>query len=79
MITLRGALQDKFPSFLGIVFRSTLTGTKTQEVTEKSSEHNWRTFFLKALALLTFASTGVVLTLSYHWSYIFIALPHNFR
>ena len=52
-------------------FRRKLARTKTQQSTDKASDHNGRTVFLWALVLNTRVSTGVVSTSSYHLSSIY--------
>ena len=68
---IRGGFHDKFLGFLGFGFRRKLLSIKTQQGIEKTSEHNGRTLFLRALIFLTCESTGVMSTSSYHLSSIY--------
>ena len=67
---IQGAFKDKFLKFLGLVFFRKLARTKTQQGTDKASEHKGRTVFLWAFVFLTCASIGVMSTLYYHLSSI---------
>ena len=67
---IRGAFYNKFPGFLVLELRRKLVIKKTQQGTDKASEHNGCTVFSRALVLLTHESTGVMSTSSYHLSSI---------
>ena len=73
---IQPSVNNKCPGFF-FRFRRKLARTKTQQSTDKVSEHNGRTVFSWALIFLTRSSTGVVSTSPYHLSSIFITLPHN--
>ena len=74
---IRDAFHDNFPGFSGFKFFRKLAHTKTQQGIDKASGYNGHVVFLRALVLLTRASTEVVSTSSYHLSSIFITLSHN--
>ena len=51
-LDIRGAFHDNFPGFLGFGFRRKLVRMKTQQGTDKASEHNGRKVFSRALVSL---------------------------
>ena len=67
---IRGAFHNKFHGFSGFGFLRTLACKKTEQGTDKASEHSGHTVFSRALVLLTRVSTGLESTSSYHLSSI---------
>ena len=68
--TKRVAFHNKFPRFLSFGFFRKIAWTKTQQGTDKASEHNGHAVFLRDLILLMRALTGVVSNLYYRLSSI---------
>ena len=67
---IRCAFYDTLPGFLDFVFRRKLSRMKTQQGTDKASEHIGRTVFSRDYLLLTCASTGVISISSHHLFFI---------
>ena len=65
---IRGAFHDNFPGFSGFGFRRKLASTKTQQGTDKASEHNGHTVFSRAWVFCTHQQEGCQLVLFYHFS-----------
>ena len=74
---IRGAFHDIFPGLLGFGFGRKLALTKTQQGTDKASEHNRCTVFSQALIFYTHQQKRRQLCFILYS--LFVLFPHNLR